>query len=119
VADPRCRTISPFSKLTVPVWIENRIKEGTLESLRSAIQMDPANARLIVYFGLALANLALAERSDPGDARRARAEADFQTASVLPNPTLIPSAKNAVNQNRQSLSCLNFDSEVRNRRKLW
>jgi WD40 repeat protein len=60
VSDPRRRTISPFSKLTVPEWIENRIKEGTLENLREAIQMDPANARLIAHFGLALANLSVA-----------------------------------------------------------
>jgi len=44
VSDPRRRTISPFSKLTVPEWIENRIKVGTFGSLRAAIQMDPANA---------------------------------------------------------------------------
>jgi hypothetical protein len=71
--------ISPFSKLTVPEWIENRIKEGTFESLRAAIQMDPANARLIAHFGLVLANLAVAENADPNTARRARAEADYQT----------------------------------------
>jgi hypothetical protein len=40
------RTISPFSKLTVPEWIEHRIKENTFYSLRAAIQIDPANARL-------------------------------------------------------------------------
>jgi hypothetical protein len=32
---------------------------------------------------LALANLALAEKTDPDDARRARAEADFQTLRAL------------------------------------
>src|SRR5208282_965113 len=79
VADPRRRTISPFAKLTVPEWIENRIKEGTFESLRLAIQIDPANARLIAHFGLALAKLAVAETTDPNVARRARAEADYQT----------------------------------------
>jgi WD40 repeat protein len=83
VADPRHRTISPFSKLTVPAWIENRIKEGTFESLRAAIQMDPANARLIAHFGLALANLAVAETTDPNEARRARAEADYQTRRAV------------------------------------
>jgi WD domain, G-beta repeat len=79
VSDRTQRTISPFSKLTVPEWIENRIKESTLESLRAAIQMDPANARLIAHFGLALTNLAVAEKTNPDDARRARAEADYQT----------------------------------------
>lgn len=28
VADGRSRTISPLSELTVPQWIENRIKDG-------------------------------------------------------------------------------------------
>jgi len=71
VSNPRRRTISPFSKLTVPEWIENKIKEDTLESLRAAIQMDPANARLSAHFGSALANLAVAKETDPDDARRA------------------------------------------------
>ena len=83
VSDPRHRTISPFSKLMFPEWIENRIKEGTLESLREAIETDPANARLIAHFGLALANLAVAERTDPNDAQRARAEADYQTRRAV------------------------------------
>jgi dipeptidyl aminopeptidase/acylaminoacyl peptidase len=83
VSDRRQRTISPFSKLTVPEWIENRIKEGTLESLRTAIQMDPANARLIAHFGFALANLAVAEETNPDVARRALAEADYQTRRAV------------------------------------
>jgi hypothetical protein len=83
VSDPRRRTISPFAKLTVPEWIENRIKEGTVESLRAAIQMDPANARLIAHFGFALANLAVAKGTDPDDARRERAEADYQTLRAV------------------------------------
>jgi hypothetical protein len=41
--------------------------------------MDPANARLIAHFGVALANLAVAEETNPDVARRARAEADYQT----------------------------------------
>jgi hypothetical protein len=41
--------------------------------------MDPANARLIAHFGFALANFAVAKKTDPDDARRARAEADYQT----------------------------------------
>jgi hypothetical protein len=83
VADPMRRTISPFSKLTIPEWIENRIKEGTLESLRAAIQMDPANARLIAHFGLVIANLAVAEKADPDNARRGRVEADYQTRRAV------------------------------------
>ena len=45
--------------------------------------MDPANARLIAHFGFALANLAVAEQTDPDGARRARAEAGFQTQRAL------------------------------------
>jgi hypothetical protein len=83
VSDRRWRTISTFSKLTVPEWIDNRIKDDTLESLRTAIQMDPANVHLIAHFGLALANLAVAEKTDPDVARRARAEADYQTRRAI------------------------------------
>ncbi len=57
VADPRRRTISPFSKLTVPEWIEHRIAEGTLDDLRTALQVDPANARLAAHFGSRLASV--------------------------------------------------------------
>jgi hypothetical protein len=60
-----CRSRAPhdcsLSKLKVPEWIDDRIKEGTLENLRDAVQMDAANARLIAHFGLALANFAYAE----------------------------------------------------------
>ena len=45
--------------------------------------MEPANARLIAHFGLALANLAVAEKTNPDDARRAQAEADYQTGRAL------------------------------------
>ena len=41
VSDRRSRTISPFSQLTVSEWLENRIKEGTVEGLRAAMQVDP------------------------------------------------------------------------------
>ena len=58
VSGARTRTISPFSDLTVADWVKNRIKEGTLDDLRAAMLVDPANARLVAYFGLALANFA-------------------------------------------------------------
>ena len=79
VSERRSRSISPFSELTVTEWVKNRIDEGTLYGPRSAIQVDPTNARLIAHFGLALGNLAVAKKTDPDDARRARAEADYQT----------------------------------------
>ena len=83
VSARRSCTISPFSELTVAEWIENRINEGTLDSLRTAMLVDPANARLVAHFGRALANLAVAEKTDPDVARRARAEADYQTHRAL------------------------------------
>ena len=54
-----------------------------MDDLRAAMLVDPANARLVAHFGLALANLAVAEETDPDDARRARAEADYQTRRAV------------------------------------
>ena len=59
--------------------MKDRINEGTLDDLRAAMLVDPANARLAAHFGMTLANLAVAEKTDPDVARRARAEADYQT----------------------------------------
>jgi len=78
VSDPRNRTISPSSHQTVAEWIENTINKGTLDGLRSAIQVDPANGRLAAHFAMALANLAVGENNSDA-ARRARAEADYQS----------------------------------------
>jgi len=47
LADPSTRTISPFSKITVPNYIENRIKENTAESLDEAEQLAIGNAELL------------------------------------------------------------------------
>jgi hypothetical protein len=80
VSDRRTRTISPFSQLTLSEWLENRIKEGTVESLRAAMQIDPANARVTAYLGRRLADQALKQGRDPDEARRARGEADFLTS---------------------------------------
>src|SRR4029453_5121698 len=83
VLDPRSRAISPFSQVTVSDWLENRIKEGTVEGLRIAMQVDPANARVTAYLGRRLADQALEQGSDPDEARRARGEADFLTSRAL------------------------------------
>jgi hypothetical protein len=83
VSEQKSRTVSPFSKLTVLEWIENRINEGTVDGLRAAIQVDPTNARLAAHFGRALANYTLANGTDSDEARRARAEADFQTRRAV------------------------------------
>src|SRR4030095_3768268 len=65
VADRRTRTISPFSQITVPEWLENRIKEGTVEGLRVALQVDPANAPVTAHLGRRLADYALQQGVDP------------------------------------------------------
>jgi hypothetical protein len=69
--------------VTVSEWLENRIKEGTVEGLRSALQMDPANARVTAHLGRCLADQALKQGSDADEARRARGEADFLTSRAL------------------------------------
>jgi WD40 repeat protein len=83
VADSRTTTISPFSKITVSAWLENRIKEGTVEGLRAALEVDPANTRVMAHLGCRLANYALRQGIDPDEARRARGEADFLTSRAL------------------------------------
>ena len=58
VSDRRTRTVSPFSQETISEWLENRIKEGTVEELRAALQVDPANACVTAYLGRRLADQA-------------------------------------------------------------
>jgi hypothetical protein len=79
VADRRSRTISPFSQVTVSEWLENRIKEETVEGLRAPMQIDPANARATAHLGRSLADHALKKGSDADEVRRTRGEADFLT----------------------------------------
>ena len=83
VSDCRQRTISPLSEVTVSEWLENRIKEGTVEGLRAALQIDPANARLTAHLGRRLADQALKQGSDADEARRTGGEADFLTSRAL------------------------------------
>jgi hypothetical protein len=83
VSDPSWRNLSPFSKRTVSAWVEERINDGILDGLRAAIIVDPANMRLAAHFGRLLADYALEKGTDPAEARRARAEADFQTRRAL------------------------------------
>ena len=47
LADHSTRTISPFSKITVSEYIENRIKENTPESLDEAERLAVGNAGLL------------------------------------------------------------------------
>jgi hypothetical protein len=83
ISEGKSRTISPFAELTVGVWVENRIREGTLDGLGAAMQVDPMNARLAAHFGRRLSDSALQQGADPVEARRAREEADFQTLRAL------------------------------------
>jgi hypothetical protein len=83
VSERRSRTISPLSEMTVAEWVENRIKDGTLDGLRTAAEVDPTNARLAAHFGGALADHALAKGSDPAEAGQARSEADFHTRRAI------------------------------------
>jgi hypothetical protein len=83
VEDRRSRTISPLSHETISEWLENRIKESTVEGLRAALQVDPANARLTAYLGRCLADQALKQGSDADETRRARGEADFLISRAL------------------------------------
>src|SRR5436309_15199217 len=75
--------MSPFSQVKVSEWLESRIKKGTVEGLRAAIQVDPANARVTAHLGRRLADQALEQGSDPDEARRVRGEADFLPSRAL------------------------------------
>jgi WD40 repeat protein/serine/threonine protein kinase len=47
LADPLKRTISPFSEQTIPQYVENRIAEGTPESLDEAERLAAGDERLL------------------------------------------------------------------------
>ena len=83
VSDRGSRTISPFTLVTVSEWLENRMKEGTVEGLQAAMKLDPVNARVTAHLGRHLADQALKQGSDPDEARRTRGEADFLTSRAL------------------------------------
>jgi len=67
-----------LSQETVSEWLENRINKRTIEGWRAAMQVDPANARVIAHLGRRLADRAV--KQDPDEARLARGEADFLTS---------------------------------------
>jgi WD40 repeat protein len=58
LADRSVRTISPFSKITVSQYIENRIKENTTESLDEAEQLASGNPDLTQRIAHAKGSLA-------------------------------------------------------------
>ena len=47
LADPSTRTISPFSKVTVPEYVEDQIKEGDTVSLEEAERLAVGNTQLL------------------------------------------------------------------------
>lgn len=49
MTDPSAQTISPFSKVTVPEYIDNRTKENTAESLTEAEQLASGNNALLEW----------------------------------------------------------------------
>jgi dipeptidyl aminopeptidase/acylaminoacyl peptidase len=70
-SDRATRTISPYSAVTVPEYIQRRIQANTLDSLREAVRLSPTNA-------LALARLARQIfAGDEAQNPRKNAEADF------------------------------------------
>src|SRR5262249_57759829 len=77
VSDHRRRTICPFLRATVSEWQENTIENGTVEGLRAAIQLDPANACVAAHLGSPLAHQALKQGIDPDEDRRAQGDPDF------------------------------------------
>jgi WD40 repeat protein len=81
-ADRSTRTISPLSRISVPEYVQRRIGEETLESLREAVSLSPAN-------GLAFARLARQVLTQNEQANPCRTgEADFfsrRAAELSPN----------------------------------
>ena len=72
-AENGMRTISPASVVTVAQWVQQRIEDGTLESLRQAVLLSPSN-------GLAHARLAfVALTSETAPSPRQIASADWQS----------------------------------------
>jgi WD40 repeat protein len=57
LADPSSRTISPFSKMMVPEYLEDRIKVNTAESLAEAEQLAYGNTELLERISKARASL--------------------------------------------------------------
>ena len=83
VSEWKNRTISPLSEVTVAEWVEDRIRQGAIDDLRTAVQVDPTNPRLAAHFGKALAIYAREGGPDRNKARLAKGEADFQTSRAL------------------------------------
>ncbi|MBI2946023.1 MAG: protein kinase [Verrucomicrobia bacterium] len=76
-ADPATRTISPFSDVTIPDYVQHRIRENTLQSLREAVNLAPTNA--LAFARLAQKVLAQSPTENP----RRVGEAEFFSRRAL------------------------------------
>jgi eukaryotic-like serine/threonine-protein kinase len=99
-ADRSTRTISPFSSITIPEYIQRRIEENTLESLREAVSLSPTN-------GLAYARLAkqVLTQSDEDNPRRI-GEADFFSRYAVkwsPNDAEVAKIRTEIEEHIKSL----------------
>ena len=65
LADCATRTISPFSKITVPHYIENQIKENTAESLAEGERLAYGNTNLLQRIAEAREKLGPAKKHEP------------------------------------------------------
>jgi hypothetical protein len=61
LADPLTRTIAPYSEITVPEYIERRIKEHTAESLAEAERLAFGNVEMLKRISQARTALELKE----------------------------------------------------------
>jgi hypothetical protein len=68
---PQHRTISAFSSVTMPEYVQRRTQENTLESLQEAVRLSPTNG--LAFARLARQVLAQNEKANP----RRVGEADF------------------------------------------
>ena len=76
-SDRSTRTISPVSNISVPEFVQRRIRQNTIESLQEAVRLAPTN-------GLALARLArqLLAQSDKDNLRHL-GEADLYSRHAV------------------------------------
>lgn len=62
LAEPRTRTISPYSFVKVTDYVERRAKENTFEKLKEAVAASPADAVVHALLGVKLVELGEMER---------------------------------------------------------
>jgi len=67
LADPSTRTISPFSKIAVPEYTEDRIKENTAESLEEVEHLASGNIALLQRISEARRAAEQTARREPGN----------------------------------------------------